>query len=451
MYTFVKGWSYFLELGVFSCSLVAMCFVYQQKKSQSNRDYWRSYQLFFRSFLLGTLLCIVAVSAESFVLAAEAESYSSEGLKSKFLHWSGGAPIEDAGKLTEDFLAATDFNELDHQVAEKKDGEWLIAPIPSLSPDLGWTVTLPIARLSKRPNAAPETPVWVSGLLGFYAQDGSYAYGAFQKMNFKDDRWRLLVAAFGGDMNYDYYLQETGEQAFAIPLNQDIKGSMAELLRAVVDNLYFGFRVSAFQTTVRLDEKSIGLDPGTLPPELGIGFSLVNLTPKVVYDTRNNEFYPDKGVLAELDWMVSSTSFGSDVDYDAISANWNQYQKLGNKGIIAARATFEYAGGDSPFFLHPTLGMKSDLRGYTPGKHRDQTMVTAQLEYRWKFPERWGVVAFAGVGGVGPRVTDLREALPSVGVGVRYVLAPKNNVSLRLDVARGDEESHFYIGLGEAF
>jgi len=41
--------------------------------------------------------------------------------------------------------------------------------------------------------------------------------------------------------------------------------------------------------------------------------------------------------------------------------------------------------------------------------------------------------------------------LPSVGTGFRYVLAKKNNVSLRFDAAWGRDEHIFYVGIGEAF
>ena len=39
----------------------------------------------------------------------------------------------------------------------------------------------------------------------------------------------------------------------------------------------------------------------------------------------------------------------------------------------------------------------------------------------------------------------------SVGAGFRYVMAPKNNLSLRIDVARGRDESIYYVSIGEAF
>jgi len=74
-----------------------------------------------------------------------------------------------------------------------------------------------------------------------------------------------------------------------------------------------------------------------------------------------------------------------------------------------------------------------------------------QAEYRWRFTERFGLVAFGGVGSVAPEIGQFDKLLPSVGTGLRYVLAKKNNVSLRFDAAWGRDEHTFYVGIGEAF
>lgn len=61
------------------------------------------------------------------------------------------------------------------------------------------------------------------------------------------------------------------------------------------------------------------------------------------------------------------------------------------------------------------------------------------------------LVAFGGVRSVAPEIRQFDKLLPSVGVGLRYVIAKKNNVSLRFDAAWGREEHSFYVGVGEAF
>ena len=106
---------------------------------------------------------------------------------------------------------------------------------------------------------------------------------------------------------------------------------------------------------------------------------------------------------------------------------------------------------DAPFFLFPAFGQGSDLRGYQTGTYRDRFLFAAQAEYRHRFTSRLGAVAFAGVGTVAPDLFEWGTTLPSVGFGARIVLAPKNDVCLRIDYAWGRDESIYYVGIGEAF
>jgi outer membrane translocation and assembly module TamA len=107
--------------------------------------------------------------------------------------------------------------------------------------------------------------------------------------------------------------------------------------------------------------------------------------------------------------------------------------------------------GDVPFFLYPAYGSNSDLRGYETGSYRDRYLFTAQVELRYRVTPRNGVVGFAGIGGVADDFGQIDTTLPSVGVGYRFVIAPKNDLSMRVDVAWGRGDQEFYVGLGEAF
>ncbi|HEY9548640.1 MAG TPA: hypothetical protein VIR45_03990 [Kiloniellaceae bacterium] len=73
-----------------------------------------------------------------------------------------------------------------------------------------------------------------------------------------------------------------------------------------------------------------------------------------------------------------------------------------DEGILAARAAGCFAGGEVPIVDLCLFGARNDLRGYETGRCRDETSLALQVEQRWKFAERWGVVGFAGVGGEAP-------------------------------------------------
>lgn len=80
-------------------------------------------------------------------------------------------------------------------------------------------------------------------------------------------------------------------------------------------------------------------------------------------------------------------------------------------------------------------------------------MIASQLEYRLELPKRFGVVAFAGLGGVIPGSEQFREThfLPDIGTGLRFELSKKYHVNLRADAALGNGSHTLGLGVGEAF
>ena len=276
-------------------------------------------------------------------------------------------------------------------------------------------------------------------------------------MNLNEDLWRLMFAGFYSDLNYDFYGIGALENDLGIqvPLNQTVGGGMAEAMRKITGKLFGGVKVTGMKTTVGL-----GNTHNLVPPDhensldledLRADFDLFTFAPKLLYDTRDNEFYPTRGNQIKGELQISSEDMGSSADYQIFKTSWDRYQQVGENGVIALRLSSKYASGDTPFFLYPAFGQQGELRGYTPGTYRDRMLVAFQGEYRLRFTQRLGGVLFAGVGGVGSDLGDLGEALPSGGFGLRYVLAQENNISLRMDMAWGRDENQFYFGIGEAF
>jgi len=79
--------------------------------------------------------------------------------------------------------------------------------------------------------------------------------------------------------------------------------------------------------------------------------------------------------------------------------------------------------------------------------------VTTQIEYRWRFLQRWGMVAFAGIGQVAPELFEMNgdNILPSYGVGIRFTASESNRINLGVDYARGEDSDAWYFRIGEAF
>jgi len=341
----------------------------------------------------------------------------------------------------------------DLEPGETGDHEWLVAPIPSRSAGLGWTLAVPAAVLYRPESSDPEDPAWITGVGGFYAENESWGAGLFHRMSLKDDSWRLQGVLLYSDVNYNVYGVGSGggDPNVYFELGQKVYGGMAEGLRMIAPNLHFGLRTYIIKTEIH----SISF-PALQSPDLdlslfGIQLNLYSLVPRLVYDTRDNEFYPHRGNLAHAEVKLDSESWGSDYDYQIYSADWNHYHGLTDNQVLAFRVAGKYAAGDLPFFLLPAMGSGSDLRGFKPGIYRDNALITGQMEYRIRFTERLGAVAFYGLGKIGPAWDDLGKTLDSGGIGLRWVVAKKNDVSFRLDVAWGEDEPEYYISLGEAF
>jgi outer membrane protein assembly factor BamA len=242
-----------------------------------------------------------------------------------------------------------------------------------------------------------------------------------------------------------------GDPDTSIPLDQSADLVLAEALRAVYPDLYVGLRAVYTNTRAGVSIPPDVLPPGIEPPDLGREFDLSTLAPRVQYDSRDNPFYPAAGLLLDGTLSLSRDYLGSDTEYERYKIELNHYRATSQRGVLALRAATEYVGGDAPFFLYPAFGAGADLRGYQTGSYRNRFLFAAQAEYRHRFTARIGAVVFAGIGTVSPDFGDWDKSLPSAGVGFRWVIAPKNDMSLRIDVARGRDDTQFYVGIGEAF
>jgi hypothetical protein len=336
------------------------------------------------------------------------------------------------------------------KAGKERSWEPVVAPMPSRNPVFGWMLSVPAMLMYKPSFAVPEDKVWISGLFGFYAENESWGGGLLQRMSFGGDRWRVMGALFHAEMNYRYY-GIGGGGGPSIVLDQGMDLALVEGLRRIAPNLYLGLRAVYAETDIGPKLPDINLPPGLDPDLLSVDLTLATIAPRLQYDTRDNEFYPRSGLLIDATAAVSRDAIGADLDYEHYDASMNHYLPIGNEGVLASRIATQYTSEDTPFFLFPAFGQGADLRGYQMGSYRDQFLVAAQAEYRHRFTNRIGAVVFGGVGSVAPDFAGWEKTLWSAGAGFRFVLAPKNDISLRVDVARGRDETVYYVGVGEAF
>src|SRR4029079_9805937 len=109
-------------------------------------------------------------------------------------------------------------------------------------------------------------------------------------------------------------------------------------------------------------------------------------------------------------------------------------------------------GGSVPFFLLPSLGSGSTLRGYASWRFRDRHSELFSCEFRWS-PNRLGfdMALFYDTGKVANERRDLNlKGLSSdIGVGARF--HGPGATPLRIDVAHGSEGLHIVFSGGPSF
>jgi hypothetical protein len=344
-------------------------------------------------------------------------------------------------------IDATSATEPDSESGE--NGEWVIAPLPARNPLLGWMVTVPVMRIYRPEASDPDDRAWSTGIAGLYAENDSWGYGAFHDMSFGGDKWRLLFAGFKADLTYDYYGIGGGGDSKSIPISQPVEFVAARFLRESVPDLYVGIEATLLSSDISLDLPDDLLPPGIELPNVDL--TVNTLTPTLQYDTRDSQFYPTEGLYALAKVAVGREGLGSDLDYEKYSIEANHYLSLSDASVLASRIAVYYAAGDAPFFVYPAFGSGADLRGYQTGTYRDRFLLAAQTEYRRRLTNRFGAVAFAGIGTVAPDFGEWNYTLGSIGAGLRYPLGRQNDINLRFDVAKGRDDTMWYLGLREAF
>jgi hypothetical protein len=185
----------------------------------------------------------------------------------------------------------------------------------------------------------------------------------------------------------------------------------------------------------------------------------VYLGPSLTFDSRNNNTYTTKGLLIAAKYAVYQGLY-SDNNYTGglFTIEYSQYQSL-TKRLVLAWDIYQASmtGNQSPFYLMPTLGDDTMMRGYYNGRYRDRNYSAAQAELRYRISDRFGVVGFAGTGTVYHTNLDLSQLKPNYGGGLRYFFDVEKGLSASFDYGLGEQrpgetrQSGFYIRLGEAF
>lgn len=174
------------------------------------------------------------------------------------------------------------------------------------------------------------------------------------------------------------------------------------------------------------------------------------------FDSRDNAFYPYRGVYAKGVAAVSVAGWGSTYSVQQVSADVRHYFPLFRRQVLAVQLLAEGAFGRRgvPFQLLPTLGGRDVMRGFREGMYRGNLLVAAQAEYRFPLFWRFRGSVFCATGEVfnAPAFHVSDKWKFAYGAGIRCRVNDAR-VHVRFDIAKNNyhDKLQFYITATEAF
>ena len=216
-----------------------------------------------------------------------------------------------------------------------------------------------------------------------------------------------------------------------------------------------------------------GVQERVIQEDVGRSYTLVQLPLGLTYDSTGPDglFNPTHGIKASVLVTPTEPVTGNSSFFTLVQVTASTYVNLASEGrsVIALRGLVGSALGAGTFGIPPDqrfyAGGSGSVRGYAYQAVGPQfadyrplggTSVTAgTIEFRQRFGQSFGAVAFIDAGQVGETSSPFTGTLfEGVGVGARYYtsLGPiRFDIGVPLDKRRKDQIVQAYIGLGQAF
>jgi hypothetical protein len=336
---------------------------------------------------------------------------------------------------------SSDSKTLKNELDDKKH-DFTVMPFFSYNRNIEFmfgAIPMVMYNLNKQYTISPKS---LSGAIGVYTTNKSYFIGFFNKLYFSEDSWRATLFVGNGNINSQFFVDGIGGSDF---YNYGTNATVFSVgvQRKVIKGLYGGitYTYAKYKT-----EFSDDVMEETSTRTNGIEFN-------TLYDTRDNVYYPKIGNKFDVKWINYSEWFGNDMNANKIKTIFNKYISMRKKtDVLAARVSGTFGLGDIAFEQQTVVGGK-DIRGYSEGKYRGNSVIALQAEYRLNFAERMGVVAFAGAATLYGSDNESFDGtfLPGGGVGFRYKAFKKVKFNIGLDAALGKDDWGLYFRIGEAF
>ncbi len=206
---------------------------------------------------------------------------------------------------------------------------------------------------------------------------------------------------------------------------------------------------------------------------IGLDGGLVSILQQaLIYDTRDFEPDPTRGMYFEIGNEYSARAIGSQFDFDKLMIQVKTFHKLpvGPRTVLAGRfAVGNIFGKNAPFFEYQdqwspdgsinALGGARSLRGFRANRFMARSMWFTNWELRARLGEKkiagqrfaLALVPFFDAGTVRDRWQSLNfdDIRYSYGVGGR--LAWNQSTIISLDIGKSGEDNLLFFGIGQPF
>lgn len=335
--------------------------------------------------------------------------------------------------------------------SEKRKNYFILVPVVRYLPETRWSGVLAgnfVFRTSEQFRSTRPSSIRLSAT---YTQNQQFIFKPTLELFSPQNRWMLRTGFLWMRFPELYYGRgENTPDSWEESYSFDMSRFFLRAFRRMGSNLYTGpIYLYEFMYGMKVGDSSLfnrqpisGNQGGWVS---GPGWALV-------WDSRENIYFPTQGVYAEISASVFSKVTGSAFSYSAWVADLRAYQPFRKgKDVLAGNIFLQYNPGDPPFRQMGILGGENAGRGYYQGRFRERHHLVLQTEYRMKVWKRMGISFFGGLASV------FKDSLigsvwhPFTGIGFRGKLLRKEYLNVRLDIGVGRQGTQYYFTLDEAF
>jgi len=324
-------------------------------------------------------------------------------------------------------------------------GDFVVVPIPISNPTLDEGLVVGAAYFYPQSEEQKKLqPASVTAAAGMYTSNDSRAFALVQQNYWRNNQWRFTGVVGGADLRLSLLTPEQSSGGQSVDWRINGAFLFAKLARRLKGNWYGGIltRLVDANQSIETATSTSDFDTGSDVRSMGLGAY-------VEYDSRDNPFNSSSGRYFKLDALFNDEAIGSNSTYQSFGTAFRSYHGLTDSLVLAWEVQGCQRGGSAPLWDACTV----KLRGFSATEYLGKASASGQVEARWQLSKRWGMVGFAGAGYVGGSFNGIREreAIPSYGVGIRFMVLAAKRINLRLDYARSTDSDAIHVSVGEAF